>query len=103
MHCFGMVPKLIKTPVQLLKELLSLHSRKVLLPDFLEEHLLESLTKEATFANWPLADILTNREKFLRFLQGEWKLYLASLSDNSQQSRVPFSHEDVRAYRHALP
>ena len=98
MHCFGMVPKLIKTPVQLLKELLSLHSRKVLLPDFLEEHLLESLTKEATFANWPLADILTSREKFLRFLQDEWKLFLAYLSDKSQQSRVPFSHEDVRAY-----
>ena len=98
MHCFGMVPKLIKTPVQLLKELLSLHSRKVLLPDFLEEHLLESLTKEATFANWPLADILTSREKFLRFLQDEWKLFLSSLSDKSQQSRVPFSHEDVRAY-----
>ncbi|MBK7032428.1 MAG: BREX-3 system phosphatase PglZ [Ignavibacteria bacterium] len=98
MHCFGIVPKLVKTPVQLLKELMSLHSRKVLLPDFLEEHLLESLTKEATFANWPLADILTSREKFLRFLQYEWKLFLASLSDKSQQSRVPFSHEDVRAY-----
>jgi hypothetical protein len=98
MHCFGMVPKLIKTPVQLLKELLSLHSRKVLLPNFLEEHLLESLTKEAAFANWPLADILTSREKFLRFLQDEWKLFLASLSDQSQSCRVPFSHEDVRAY-----
>lgn len=98
MHCFGMVPKLIKTPVQLLKELLSLHSRKVLLPNFLEEHLLESLTKEAAFANWPLGDILTSREKFLRFLQDEWKLFLASLSDKSQSCRIPFSHEDVRAY-----
>ena len=98
MHCFGLVPKLIKSPVQLLKELLSLHSRKLLIPDFLEEHLLESLTKEPAFTNWPLADILTNREKFLRFLQDEWKVYLASLNEKSQQSRVPFSHEDVRAY-----
>jgi len=98
MHCFGMVPKLIKTPVQLLKELLSLHSRKVRLPEFLEVHLLESLTKEIAFATWPLTDILTSREKFLRFLQQEWKLYLAGLGDKSQQSRVPFSHEDVRAY-----
>ena len=98
MHCFGIVPKLIKTPVQLLKELLSLHSCKVRLPDFLAEYLLESLTKEAAFAKWPLADILTSREKFLRFLQSEWKLFLASLSDKSQQYRVPFSHEDVRAY-----
>ena len=28
MHCFGIVPKLVKTPVDLLKVLLSLHSRK---------------------------------------------------------------------------
>jgi hypothetical protein len=40
MHCFGIVPKLIKTPVDLLKILLSLHSRKVRLPDFLVEYLL---------------------------------------------------------------
>ena len=98
MHCFGIVPKLIKTPVQLLKELLSLHSCKVRLPDFLAEYLLESLIKEAAFATWPVADILTSREKFLRFLQDEWKLFLASLSDKGQPSRVPFSHEDVRAY-----
>ena len=35
MHCFSIVPKLIKKPVDLLKVLLSLHSRKVRLPDFL--------------------------------------------------------------------
>ena len=98
MHCFSIVPKLIKTPVDLLKVLLSLHSRKVRLPDFLNEYLLESLTKDATFATWPLADILPSREKFLRFLQDEWELFLASLSDAGKQSRVPFSHEDVRAY-----
>ncbi len=98
MHCFGIVPKLIRTPVQLLKELLSLHSRKMNLPDFLEGYLLECLSKETAFANWPLADILANRERFLRFIQDEWKSFLSSLSDKSQQSRVPFSHEDIRAY-----
>lgn len=98
MHCFGIVPKLIKTPVQLMKELLSLHSCKVCLPDFLADHLLESLTKDGTFAAWPLADILTSREKFLRFLQEEWKLFLVSQNGESRMSRVPFSHEDVRAY-----
>ena len=98
MHCFGIVPKLIKTPVDLLKVLLSLHSRKVRLPDFLNEYLLESLTKDATFATWPLAEILPSREKFLRFLQDEWNVFLASLDDPSQRCRVPFSHEDVRAY-----
>ena len=46
MHCFGIVPKLIKTPVDLLKMLLSLHSRQVRLPTFLAEYLIESLARE---------------------------------------------------------
>jgi hypothetical protein len=98
MHCFGVVPKLIKTPVDLLKVLLSLHARKVRVPDFLNDYLLENLTTDATFAKWPLTDILPSREKFLRFLQDEWELFLASIGETGKQSRVPFSHEDVRAY-----
>ena len=98
MHCFSIVPKLIKTPVELLKMLLSLHARKIRLPDFLNEFLLESLTKDAMFATWPLAEILPSRERFLRFLQGEWELYLGSIGDGGKQSCIPFQHEDVRAY-----
>ena len=98
MECFSIVPKVIKNPVDLLKVLLSLHSRNVRLPAFLVAYLLESLTKDATFAEWPLADILPSRERFLRFLQDEWKVFLAAQNDSSQRSRVPFSHEDVRAY-----
>jgi hypothetical protein len=98
MHCFSIVVKLIKTPVELLKVLLSLHSRKVRLPDFLNEYLLENLSKEAAFTSWPLADILPSRDRFLRFLQDEWKLFLASRDDPSQKCRVPFNHEDVHAY-----
>jgi hypothetical protein len=102
MHCFSIVPKLVKTPVDLLKVLLSLHSRKVGLPGFLTEFLLESLSKERAIAAWPLADILPSREKFLRFVQDEWSLFLASLNDSTQKSRVPFQHEDVRAYTDTL-
>jgi hypothetical protein len=98
MQCFSIVPKLIKKPVDLMKVLLSLHSRNVRLPDFLVEYLLESLTKDTTFETWPLAEILPSRESFLRFLQNEWKAFLAGQADQSQTCRVPFSHEDVRAY-----
>jgi hypothetical protein len=101
-HCFGVVPKLVRTPVDLLKALLSLHSRKVRLPDFLARYLLECLAKEGTFSAWPLADIIPDREKFLRFLQVEWNAFIASLTDPAQQSRVPFQHEDVRAYTDTL-
>jgi len=98
MHCFGIVPKLIKTPVDLLKLLLSLHSRNVFLPDFLNEHLLESLTNDATFSSWPLGDIFSSREMFLRYLQDEWMLFLNSLNDKKQKSQVPFQHQDIWAY-----
>src|SRR5205085_10405985 len=72
MQCFSIVPKLINKPADLLKVLLSLHSREVRLPDFLVDYLLENLTKDPTFESWPLAEIIPGRESFLRFLQDEW-------------------------------
>jgi hypothetical protein len=96
--CFGVVPDLLTTPVDLLMVLLSLHYRKVRLPDFLVDYLLESLTKNATFDSWPLAEIIASREAFLRFLQDEWKGFLDAQAGASAPSRVPFGHEDVRAY-----
>jgi hypothetical protein len=96
--CFSIVPELLTTPVDLLKVLLSLHSRKVRLPDFLVDYLLESLTKNLTFDSWPLANIIPSREGFLRFLQDEWKVFLDAQAGASAPSRVPFGHEDVRAY-----
>jgi len=98
MQCYSIVPKLINKPADLLKVLLSLHSRRVRLPDFLVEHLLQSLTKVATFEAWPLAEILPHRESFLRFLQEEWRAFLVAQDEPSQPYRVPFSDEDVRAY-----
>ena len=98
MHCFGIVPKLIKTPVDLLKLLLSLHSRKVFLPEFLNEYLLTSLKDDKAFSKWPLVDIFSSREAFLRFLQDEWKLFLHSVNEKKQKSRVPFQHQDIWAY-----
>jgi PglZ domain len=99
MHCFSIVPKLIKTPVELLKMLLSLHARKIRLPEFLSEHLLKNLKRDTNFASWPLTEILPSRETFLRFVQDEWGIYVASIVDSSgTQSQIPFHHEDVRAY-----
>jgi len=98
MHCFGIVPKLIRTSAELLKMLLSLHARQIRLPDFLTEYLLENLKKNSAFASWPLAEILPSRETFLRFLQDEWAIYIGALTASGQQSSVPFHHDDVRAY-----
>ena len=105
MHCFSIVPKLIKTPVDLLKVLLSLHSRKVRLPDFLVEYLLESLTKDATFA-----DVAAGRdspqpgEVSCGSCRTNGKLFLARSSDASQA--VPGSIQPrgrAGLHRHVLP
>ncbi len=99
MHCFGIVPKLIKTPVDLLKVLLSLHSRRVRLPDD-PQRLPDREPDEETrrSRSWPLAEILPDREAFLRFLQAEWAASSHRAGRPGEECRVPFSHEDVRAY-----
>lgn len=97
-HCFGIVPKLVKTPVDLLKLLLSRHYGGVAVPESLDDLLLETLSAERAFAGWPLRDIVPNRQKFLAFLQEQWPLYVASFANPAVNTVVPFGHEDVRVY-----
>jgi hypothetical protein len=96
--CFGIVADLLSTPVDLLKMLLSLHSKRTRLPDFLVDYLLESLSSNADFESWPLAEFISSRESFFRFLQEEWKIFLAAQADPAIACRVPFGHEDVRIF-----
>lgn len=115
-HGFGLVPELLKTPVDLLKALLSLHARQVQLPERLIAELREWLTPDPAWVGWPALERLCDRESFLRFLQEEWGRFIATLAGTSPQSvltalqdagltdpdaapyRVPFAHPDVRAY-----
>lgn len=96
-HCFRIVPSLVSSPVDLLKVLLSRHYREVAVPAPLLNHLLDQLQAKPQFSDWPLADILSNRQAFLRFLQEQWPIYLGSLRGGST-SVVPFDHPDIRAY-----
>lgn len=116
MHCFRIVAELISTPVDLMKVLLSIHSRSVQLPDMLVEHLQQSLKSNPKFSDWPMPAILKSRDHFLRFVQDEWKGFLAGftprevggegtqggthsmVSESRSNSRIPFEHEDIRAY-----
>jgi hypothetical protein len=98
MHCFGVVPKLIRTPVDLLKHLLSRHYRGAMIPESLDVFLLESLRNDHCFDDWPLERILSSRDGFLRLLQEEWPKYLDSLENPSRKCLLPFGHEDVRVY-----
>ena len=78
--------------------LLSLHYQGTPLPVVLSKHLLETLRSIPAFAEWPLEDILPNREPFLRFLQEQWPQYLDVLQNKGDACLLPFDHQDVRAY-----
>ncbi len=98
LHCFGLVPTLLKSPVALLKSLLSLHVQRTRLPEFLADYLVEHLAKEPALAGWPLADLVGDPDKLLHFLQVEWERFVAAGAKVSPTCRVPFAHDDVRAY-----
>jgi hypothetical protein len=122
-HVFGLVPDVIKTPADLLKLLLSRHTRGERVPPRLDALLFESLSRHRVFNSWPLESLLRNATDFFAFLQGQWASYLASLqpagtpihesglpytttdlletSDSPLATRhppLPFDEPDVRAY-----
>ncbi|MFM7163597.1 MAG: BREX-3 system phosphatase PglZ, partial [Planctomycetaceae bacterium] len=127
MHCFGIVPSLIRTGVDLMKVLLSLHSRCQQLPGMLLEHLLERMGGHPAFQQWPLRSVLSSREAFLVFVQEQWHAFVTGcgvvglaaggigevLSGDplgvaetatatgwrrGADCLIPFAHEDIRAY-----
>ena len=97
-HCFRIVPSLISTPVDLARMLLSRHHQAEPIPEPLDEYLLQTLRSKDRLAEWPLEDILSNREAFLQFLQQQWTLYLNACSGEGKGCMVPFEHQDVRVY-----
>jgi hypothetical protein len=108
-HGFGIIPDLIKTPVNLLKFLLSHHSRGERLPSRLKAVLLEALRPNATFARWTLEAIMHNASDFFAFLQDHWTSYLAARQPAgvmTMETRehynlgdsVPFDAPEIRPY-----
>jgi hypothetical protein len=78
MHCFGIVPKLHQNAGRTAEGAALPAFRKVRLPDFLVELLAGESDQNAAFETWPLADIISPAGEFLRFLQDEWKIFLAA-------------------------
>jgi len=113
-HVFYMAPEIINTPSELLHILLKKHYQRLLIPRCLEERFIEVLSLNGGFHDWPLEDIIPNRDLFFSFLQERWPVYLESL-DVPQAERIkmpreaygfglpgpahlPFGHDDIRIY-----
>ena len=108
-HVFGIVPDLIRSPVDLLKLLLSRHVRGERLPPRLDLLLLESLPANSLPAHWPLDALLSSAADFFSFLRAHWTNYLAAMqpaevlakesgATYNTDSVLPFEEPDVRAY-----
>jgi hypothetical protein len=114
-HVFEIAPELIKRPSDLLRVLLRRHHRGRSAPASLDRRLIEVLRQQAgPFADWPLEQIVADREAFLLFLRERWPAFLDRMAAEAEQRAgeprphdhfqlpgpcdIPFEHDDVRGY-----
>ncbi len=115
-HIFEIAPELIKDPKDLLRALLRIHYSGKRIPDIINERFIRILGQNDIFDNWPLENIIPNREEFFAFLQERWTLYLDSLAGEKENKSkeswdkikiplkypgphlLPFEHDDIRIY-----
>ncbi len=71
-HIFGATADALGTPAQLLLWLDDYHSRSDPLPAPLCQALLRDLQQRPDFADWPLADLLTDPQRYRDFVRSAW-------------------------------
>lgn len=105
LHAYGLVAEVMRTPTDLLRELLRLHYGARTLPGVLAAWLVNRLRASTALAGWPVADILTDRQRFLSFLQERWPAFLYRSANLpipedvvAPLPEVPFGHHDIRVY-----
>ncbi|NLS44502.1 MAG: BREX-3 system phosphatase PglZ [Firmicutes bacterium] len=117
-YIFRIVIEFIRKPSDLLQVLLRRHYKNIKVPAVLDEYFVESLRNQGLFLDWPLEQIVYNKELFFKFLQERWPIFLNQLiadqgfmAYNAFQSTIlefkgpsylPFGHDDVRIYMDSL-
>ena len=112
-HVFGVAPETIRRVSDLVRFLLRRHYLGLRIPAILDEHLVHLLRQDSLFADWPLEQIVPDRERFFTFLQERWPVFLDREAAGQPEMRqptegygleipgpieVPFDHQDVRVY-----
>jgi len=117
-HIFGIAPELIQESKDLLPVLLRIHYSGKCIPTIINERFIHILRQNDIFDNWPLENIIPNREEFFAFLQERWALYLDHLAAATKKESkepagenetpphlqypgphlLPFEHDDIRIY-----
>ncbi len=113
-HVFEIAPELIKQPSDLLRVLLRRHYCGQRIPTVLDDRFIQLLRQSASFDDWPLETLVSDREAFFVFLQERWPIFLEREAakgtsgvrqDNEPYGMtikgpvdLPFDHHDIRAY-----
>ncbi len=112
-HLFRFAPETIRLASDLLRFLLRRHYRRLRVPPTLERRLIRELRKDPVFEQWPLAQIVPDREAFFAFLQERWPVFVDRQTSGSVAmhesperyglafhgpAEIPFDHPDVRVY-----
>ena len=112
-HVFGVAPETIREEPDLLRFLLRRHCRRLRIPPVLDDYLTQFLLENSLFGEWPLEQIVPDREAFFAFLQERWPTFLdrqVAAADEIRgpsaaygmefpgPSHIPFDHDDVRVY-----
>ena len=117
-HVFGIAPELIRQPSDLLRILLRRHYQNQRIPETLDDRLISQLRHGGWFDEWPLEEIVPDRDAFFGFLQERWPVFLKQLAERLEAHAwttpveqisfygmkyrgpawLPFDHDDVRIY-----
>jgi len=112
-HVFQMEPEMIRSESDLLRVLVRRHYRQQIIPDQLDQRFIHVVRQSGRFTDWPLEQIVPERDAFFLFLQERWPLFLDYLSSKelgagedrgthyfhfSGAENIPFDHDDVRIY-----
>ncbi|MCK4788687.1 MAG: BREX-3 system phosphatase PglZ, partial [Desulfobacteraceae bacterium] len=114
-HVFEIAPELIKQPPDLVRVLLRRHYRGQRIPVTLDQRFIQVLKQNGLFEEWPLNEIVSDREAFFAFLQERWPIFLDCLNSQEPPETVreskaiydlhfsgpadlPFEHDDIRVY-----
>lgn len=112
-HVFEIAPELIKQPSDLLRVLLRRHYRGERVPKNLDDRFIHLLIQSGRFSDWPLHELVPDREAFFSFLQEQWPIFLERQGHTENNARddagqyglaikdpldLPFDHDDIRVY-----
>jgi hypothetical protein len=75
-HLFAVNLAQLAQPAGLIAWLNAYHARPDPMPAVLVERLQTQLESRPVYTEWPLAELLADRESFQRFINGQWQLYL---------------------------